>query len=184
MKGRRRVKEGFLSLETSETWIVYVGEWARQHILKCLWTGNEVPGTPVWVCQELQRCWVYHAQQLLVYIKNGPLHKGHPVNLTQLWVALESTWASIPVERLRYLVESNAPTKSKLFWGLKGVQHNSRKVFLMFCTLSVFEPFKQITLYLYSTFQTWNATQCALQENTNKNNENKSSNIHYTTSIM
>jgi hypothetical protein len=33
MKGRRHVKEGFLSLET---WIVYVchlkGEWARQNI--------------------------------------------------------------------------------------------------------------------------------------------------------
>jgi hypothetical protein len=36
MKGRRRVKEGFLSLETIETWIVYVcyseGEWERQKI--------------------------------------------------------------------------------------------------------------------------------------------------------
>jgi hypothetical protein len=26
--------------------------------------------------------------------------------LTQLWEALESTWASIPVERFRHLVES------------------------------------------------------------------------------
>jgi hypothetical protein len=36
MKGRRQVKEGFLSLETIETWIEYVcnseGEWARQKI--------------------------------------------------------------------------------------------------------------------------------------------------------
>jgi hypothetical protein len=36
MKGRRQVKEGFLSLETIETWIVYVchseGEWVRQKI--------------------------------------------------------------------------------------------------------------------------------------------------------
>jgi hypothetical protein len=36
MKGRRRVKEGFLSLETIETWIVFVchseGEWARHKI--------------------------------------------------------------------------------------------------------------------------------------------------------
>jgi hypothetical protein len=36
MKGRRRVKEGFLSLGTIETWIVCVchpeGEWARQKI--------------------------------------------------------------------------------------------------------------------------------------------------------
>ncbi|XP_070304203.1 uncharacterized protein [Salvelinus sp. IW2-2015] len=33
-----------------------------------------------------------------VCIKNGPPSKGHPANLTQLWEALESTWASIPVE--------------------------------------------------------------------------------------
>jgi hypothetical protein len=36
MKGRRWVKEGFLSIETIGTWIVYVchseGEWARQNI--------------------------------------------------------------------------------------------------------------------------------------------------------
>jgi hypothetical protein len=36
MKGRRQVKDGFLSLETVETWIVYVcrseGELARQNI--------------------------------------------------------------------------------------------------------------------------------------------------------
>jgi hypothetical protein len=36
MKGMRQVKEAFLSLETIETWIVYVyhpeGEWARQNI--------------------------------------------------------------------------------------------------------------------------------------------------------
>jgi hypothetical protein len=42
MKGRRRVKEGFLSLETIETWIVYVChfEWATQNI--------EVPLNGVW----------------------------------------------------------------------------------------------------------------------------------------
>ena len=36
MKGRWQVKEGFLSLENIETWIVYVchseGEWAIQNI--------------------------------------------------------------------------------------------------------------------------------------------------------
>jgi hypothetical protein len=36
MKVRRQVKEGFLSLETIKTWIVYVchleGKWARQNI--------------------------------------------------------------------------------------------------------------------------------------------------------
>ena len=39
-------------------------------------------------------------------IKNDPPPNGHPANLTQLWEALESTWASIPVERFRHLVES------------------------------------------------------------------------------
>jgi hypothetical protein len=28
-----------------------------------------------------------------VCIENGPPPKGHPANLTQLWEALESTWA-------------------------------------------------------------------------------------------
>jgi hypothetical protein len=42
MKGRRRVKEGFLSFETIETWIVCHSEveWARQII--------EVPLNGMW----------------------------------------------------------------------------------------------------------------------------------------
>jgi hypothetical protein len=48
----------------------------------------------------------FHAQQFPMCIKNGPPSKGHPANLTQLWEALESTWASIPVECFRPLVES------------------------------------------------------------------------------
>ncbi|XP_064874657.1 lipid droplet-regulating VLDL assembly factor AUP1-like isoform X2 [Oncorhynchus nerka] len=39
-------------------------------------------------------------------IKNGPPPKGHPANLTQPWEALESTWASIPVEHFQHQVES------------------------------------------------------------------------------
>ena len=34
------------------------------------------------LCQELQRCWVFHTQQFPVCIKNGPPLKGHPANLT------------------------------------------------------------------------------------------------------
>jgi hypothetical protein len=60
-----------------------------------------VPGTPVKVCQELHRCWVFHAQPFPICIKNGPTP-----NLTQLWEALESTWASVPVEHFRHLIES------------------------------------------------------------------------------
>ena len=66
-------------------------------------------------------------------IKNGPTPKGHPSSLRQLWEALESTWASFPVECFWHLVEFK-PDKSRLFWGQK---LNIRKLFLMFCTLSV-----------------------------------------------
>ena len=64
------------------------------------------------LCQDLQRCWGFLAQQFSVRIENGPLPKGHPANLTQLGEALESTWASIPVEHFQHLVES--PDKSRL----------------------------------------------------------------------
>ena len=52
------------------------------------------------LCQELQHCCVFQAQQFPVCINNGPPPKGHPANLT-LWVGLESTLTSIPVERFR-----------------------------------------------------------------------------------
>ena len=58
------------------------------------------------VCQELQHRWVFHTQQFLVCIKNGPPPKGHPANSQHLWETLDSTWASIPVEHFRHLVES------------------------------------------------------------------------------
>uniref|UniRef100_A0A8C7FAY9 ADAM metallopeptidase with thrombospondin type 1 motif, 3 n=1 Tax=Oncorhynchus kisutch TaxID=8019 RepID=A0A8C7FAY9_ONCKI len=58
------------------------------------------------LCQEVQLCWVFHAQQFPVCIKNGPPYKGHPANLTQFWEALKSTWASIPMECFGHLVES------------------------------------------------------------------------------
>ena len=87
--------------------------------------------------QEVQRCWVFHAQRFPMCIKSGPPSKGHPANLTQLWEALETTWASIPVERFWHLVES-------MPWGIEavlrakgeGVQLNIRKVFLMFSIFS------------------------------------------------
>ena len=59
-----------------------------------------MPGAPVRVCQELQRYWVFPTQQFPVCIKNGPPPKGHPVNLTQLWDALETTLARIHVDTL------------------------------------------------------------------------------------
>ena len=58
------------------------------------------------LCQELQRIWVFHAEQFSVCIKNGPPPKGHPADVIQMWEALESIWASIPEECLRHIVES------------------------------------------------------------------------------
>jgi hypothetical protein len=40
-----------------------------------------------------------HSTVSRVY-QDGPPPKGHPANLIQQWEALESTWASIPVEHL------------------------------------------------------------------------------------
>jgi hypothetical protein len=62
--------------------------------------------------QELQRCWVFHAQQCSVCIKNGPPPKGHPDNLTQLWEAIESKWASSTL-RNAFITLSN---QIKLYW--------------------------------------------------------------------
>ena len=56
--------------------------------------------------QERHRCWVFHAQRFPGCIKTGPPPRGHPANLTQLWETLESTWAGIPVECFRHLLES------------------------------------------------------------------------------
>jgi hypothetical protein len=64
----------------------------------------------------------------------------HPKDIQkswELWKALESIWASIPVAHFLHLVES-------MPWWIEAVlranvmQFNIRKVFLMFCTLSVY----------------------------------------------
>ena len=39
------------------------------------------------LCQDLQHCWIFHARQFPMCIKNGPPPKGQTVNLTQLWEA-------------------------------------------------------------------------------------------------
>ena len=112
MKGRRQVEKGLLSLETIESWIVYVchseGEWARHKIYcKCLWTGYG------------SRCQAHRfASRTEMQLGFSTLNsfmcvsrmvcrpKGHLANLTQLWEALKSTWASIPVEHFWHLVYS------------------------------------------------------------------------------
>ena len=83
MKGARLVKE------IIETQIVYVchleGQRARQSAFEL---DMVVGAMQTSLCQELQRCWVFHAQQFRVCIKSGPLSEGHQTNLTQLWKAL------------------------------------------------------------------------------------------------
>ena len=91
--------------------------------------------------QELQRCWVFHAQQCPVWMKNSPPLKGHPDNFTQLWEALESTWGQHSCGKLSTPCRVNAPTNWGCSEGKRGlVQHNIRKVFLMFGILSVGPP--------------------------------------------
>ena len=51
--------------------------------------GMVVGARRISLCQELQRCCVFHSQQFPVCIKNRPPLKGHPANLTQLWETLE-----------------------------------------------------------------------------------------------
>jgi hypothetical protein len=81
------------------------GEWARQRFNISAFERLMVVGARrTSLCQELQSCWVFHAQYLC--IKNGSPSKGHPANLVQLWEALESTWAGIPVESFQHLIES------------------------------------------------------------------------------
>jgi hypothetical protein len=88
MKGRRQVKEGFLSLETC------VGAIQRERATKDLRVferGIVVGARHTGSCQEPQHCCIVHTQQLTVVIINGPPLKKHPANLTQMWDALKST---------------------------------------------------------------------------------------------
>jgi hypothetical protein len=78
----------------------------KEGFLSAFERGMAVGARRTGLCQELQHCWVFHAQQFPVCTKNGPPPKGHPAELTQLWEVLKLTWASIPVERFQNLVES------------------------------------------------------------------------------
>ena len=131
-------KEGFLSLEMIEILILCAIQRVngQDKRLKCLWTGYGSRYQAHWLCQELQRCWGFHAQQFPVCIKDSPPPNGHPANLTQLCEALESTWASIPVERFRHLVESIPRPIEAVLRG-KGGATQYQGVPNVFITLSV-----------------------------------------------
>ena len=73
----RQVKEGFLRLETIETWNVWFRGWmGKTKYLRAFEQGMVVGARHTGLCQQLQCFWVFHAQQFPVCIKNGPPHKG------------------------------------------------------------------------------------------------------------
>ena len=110
--GRRRVKEGFLSLETFEIWIAPFRGWMGK--------------TKYWSAFDQDMV------QFPVCIKNSPPPKGHPANLTQPWESLESTWASIPVDCFRHRVESMLRQIEAVLFNLL-----SRLISSMFLVLTV-----------------------------------------------
>ena len=93
-------------------------------------------GTPVWVCQELQRCWVFlHTQDVsrMVY---------QEWSTTQMTSSqLDTTVGSIGVSMGQHVCGilsiplSPCPGQFRLFWMWKGVQLHIRKVCLMFGTV-------------------------------------------------
>ena len=126
LKGRRQVKiRIFKPWDIDCLCVPFRGWMSKTKYVSVLEQGMVVGASRTCLWQELKCCWVFHAQQFSVWIKNGRPPKGHPVNLTQLREALESTWATIPVERCW-------PTPCRV---------NIRKVFLMFGIVSVFSCF-------------------------------------------
>jgi hypothetical protein len=49
-----------------------VGVFEQDMVVGAFERGMVVGARHTCLCQELQRCWVFHAQQFPVYIKNGP----------------------------------------------------------------------------------------------------------------
>ena len=89
----------------------------------------------VGLCHELQPCWVFHAQQFPVCIKNGPPPKGHPANLTPMLLTVLSTWASILWNTFDTFVESMLRQITAV---LRAEGQINIKVFLMCCALGVY----------------------------------------------
>ena len=72
------------------------GEWAKQKVLSVFERGMVVGASHTVTHYNLPNAaGFFHAQQFPVYVMKGPLCE-----------VFESTWASIPVECYRHLVES------------------------------------------------------------------------------
>ena len=92
-----REETGYIFFKPRDNWdmdcVAVPFSWwlGKTKYLSAFEWGMAVGARRTGLCQELQRCWDFHAQQFPVCIKNGPPPKGHPANLTQLWEALESS---------------------------------------------------------------------------------------------
>jgi hypothetical protein len=90
----------------------------------CLWTGF---GSRCQVHRFLQSCWVFpHSIVTYVYLEWSTTQR----TSSQLDTTVESTWASVPVERFRHL-----RVHAQMNWGCSF--NSIRKVLLIFGILSV-----------------------------------------------
>ena len=94
MMGRRQVKEALRQLRHGLC-MCAIQRVNGQHKNVSAFERMVVGARRTGLCQKLQRCWVFHAEQFPMCINNGPPPKGHPANLTQHWEVLESTWANM-----------------------------------------------------------------------------------------
>jgi hypothetical protein len=86
----------------------------------------------------------------------------HPVNLTQVWEALESTWASIPLGRFRHLVEPQRIEAVLRAEGVPNVFYSQCRCLLLSCyyvtncfyvlVCCYYMPAYYCILYLYGPF--------------------------------
>jgi hypothetical protein len=96
LERRRRIKKRVIVIWCIETCVCVI----LTKVVSVFEQGMVVGARHTGLSKELQRCCFFHAEQFPVYIKNGPPPKGQPANWTQLWEAMESTWASITCEML------------------------------------------------------------------------------------
>ena len=84
-EGEETLKKDF----NLKTWIVYVCHWGWMGKTKYTFERGMVIGArKTGLCQELQRCWVFHVQQFPVYIKDGQSPaSGDDQQLTKVCVA-------------------------------------------------------------------------------------------------
>ena len=131
MKGMRQVQEGFLSPESTETWIVCVchsegdlNAFQQGMVIGARRTGLSLSRMVAAGMFTLNRfpC-VHHPKENKPTWHNCGKHWSQ-YGPASLWNALDT-------------LQCQCPDELRLFWGQKRVQLNIRKVLLMFCPLSI-----------------------------------------------